>query len=126
MSDNTTLLTDRSEVSINKYIKALASNQTTKSRNIRVMLVGHEGSGKTCLCKNLLDENIPPGGPKSTDGIDIYIERFVIDIDTKNRSKLDVGTEHETALHKISNMVNALTTEDFLQKHGGMFHQNNF
>lgn len=62
------------------YLQALTEGSTL-DRTIRVMFVGHKGAGKTTLCKRFLGENIT--SLRSTEGIDVYIEKFIVDLETK-------------------------------------------
>ncbi|XP_062581687.1 uncharacterized protein LOC134243453 [Saccostrea cucullata] len=85
------------------YLQALAEGSTL-DRTIRVMFVGHKGAGKTTLCRRFLGENIT--SIRSTEGIDIYIEKFTVDLETRkwtidiegdplenSRSKIAVGVK---------------------------------
>lgn len=89
------------------YIKTL-QDKTQKARNIRVIIVGQEGVGKSTLCYRLLDEKddviatIP-----STDGVDIHIQRYYINMATKKRVKLAANKETENVEAKIKVLCNS-------------------
>ncbi|CAG2188078.1 unnamed protein product [Mytilus edulis] len=61
------------------FLKA-ANTGTTKRYNIRVMIVGKQSAGKTCLLRRLMNEDID--GVISTDGINIERRKCQIDIKT--------------------------------------------
>ncbi|VDI76702.1 Hypothetical predicted protein [Mytilus galloprovincialis] len=61
------------------FLKA-AKTGTTKRYNIRVMIVGKQEAGKTCLLRRLMNEEI--GDVKRTDGINIERRKCHIDIKT--------------------------------------------
>ncbi|CAC5423659.1 unnamed protein product [Mytilus coruscus] len=62
------------------FLKA-AKNGTAVRYNIRIILVGKEGVGKTSLLRRLMSEEIE--GVKSTDGINIEVKNCKIDLHTK-------------------------------------------
>lgn len=62
------------------YLQALTEGSTL-DRTVRVMFVGHKGAGKTTLCRRFLGENIT--SIRSTEGIDVYIEKFTVDLETR-------------------------------------------
>lgn len=49
--------------------------------NIRIILVGKQGVGKTCLLRRLMSEDI--ADVESTDGINIEVKRCKINLHTK-------------------------------------------
>ncbi|VDI72377.1 Hypothetical predicted protein [Mytilus galloprovincialis] len=61
------------------FLKA-ANSGTTKRYNIRVMIVGKQSAGKTCLLRRLMNEEIDD--VISTDGINIERRKCLIDIKT--------------------------------------------
>lgn len=69
-----------SEEDRNKYVKLTTSSETEKRHFVRIMFVGKESVGKTCLVKRLLGESIDDE-PPSTDGVDIIIRRCKINIE---------------------------------------------
>lgn len=62
-----------------EFLKA-AKSGTTKRYYIRVMIVGEESVGKTCLLRRLMNENIDD--VTSTVGIDIERRKCQVEIDT--------------------------------------------
>lgn len=87
------------------YLLAV-KGQREKRRNIRLMVVGYEGVGKTSFCWRLMKKSLLERHPLSTDGIDIYINRFLIDLDTMERKFLDKETGHEASIQRIRDVVN--------------------
>lgn len=61
--------------SIEIYKKALESGSEIK-HDIRIIIVGKKGAGKTSLVRNLLKENLD--NVDSTNGIDIHVKRCKI------------------------------------------------
>lgn len=61
-----------------QFLKA-AKSGTNKRYNIRVMIVGENSVGKTCLLRRLMNEEIDD--VRSTDGINIERRKCQIDID---------------------------------------------
>lgn len=68
-----------SEEDMYKYKKLMTTTNCIKRHCVRIMLVGKESVGKTCLLKRLLKENI--ADTSSTDGVDIIIRRCKINIE---------------------------------------------
>ncbi|CAC5370507.1 unnamed protein product [Mytilus coruscus] len=66
----------------NRYIQLLQSSETEKRYFVRIMIVGKESVGKTCLLRRLLMESTD--GVTSTDGVDIVVRRCKIDINDGN------------------------------------------
>ncbi|OWF37223.1 uncharacterized protein LOC110440416 [Mizuhopecten yessoensis] len=90
---------------IQHYIKTL-QDRTEKARNIRVIIVGQEGVGKSTLCYRLLDEDDDVVSTiSSTDGVDIFIQRFLVDMVTKKRVKLDANTETQNVKTRIQQVL---------------------
>lgn len=70
------------QMSINdkeEFLKATKFG-TTKRYFIRVMIIGENSVGKTCLLRRLLNE--PIHDVESTDGIDIHRRKCQIDVTT--------------------------------------------
>ncbi|XP_053378648.1 uncharacterized protein LOC128548218 [Mercenaria mercenaria] len=65
--------------SIDLYMKALQEGKVSV-KNIRVMVVGHYGVGKTTLTKRLLGEPVKITERASTDGIDVHVDRCKISL----------------------------------------------
>lgn len=63
----------------NAFLKATESG-ITKRQTIKVMIVGSESAGKTCLLRRLMNKEIDD--VKSTDGINIERGKCQIDIKT--------------------------------------------
>ncbi|KAL3854017.1 hypothetical protein ACJMK2_013301, partial [Sinanodonta woodiana] len=68
------------------YREALTSG-SKRVENIRVMVIGHEGVGKTSLVKRLLGEEVKKQDTKVTEGIDLY--HLEINHDTKEWIKIE-------------------------------------
>lgn len=66
------------EEDIIRYTELMQSSVTENRYFVRIMIVGKESVGKTCLLKRLLKESTTD--VSSTDGIDIVIRRCKIDI----------------------------------------------
>ncbi|KAL3857706.1 hypothetical protein ACJMK2_012348 [Sinanodonta woodiana] len=64
------------------YTEALAAGKE-KIYNIRVMIVGHQGVGKTSLTQRLLGEQVKENQTESTEGIDVHTRCCQIDHATK-------------------------------------------
>ena len=60
------------------YLHALREGKE-KQRNIRVMIVGHEGVGKTTLARNLM--NKPIQGVETTNGIEVHVRTVLVEVD---------------------------------------------
>jgi GTPase SAR1 family protein len=50
--------------------------------NIRVVVVGHKGAGKTTLTKRLLNEDVDIGKEESTNGIEVHVNRCKVSLET--------------------------------------------
>ncbi|XP_063426192.1 uncharacterized protein LOC134709993 [Mytilus trossulus] len=65
----------------NQCNRLMQSNETTEKRHfVRIMIVGKQSAGKTCLMRRLLKESTD--GVSSTDGIDIVVRRCKINMET--------------------------------------------
>ncbi|CAG2257345.1 unnamed protein product [Mytilus edulis] len=62
-----------------RYITLMQSSEIEKRYNVRIMIVGKESAGKTCLLRRLLKEDI--SDVTSTDGVDIVVRRCKINIE---------------------------------------------
>lgn len=62
----------------NTYIKLMQSEKQEKRYFVRIMIVGREKTGKTCLMRKLLKERIDD--VTSTDGLDIVVRKCKINI----------------------------------------------
>lgn len=111
---------DSTRLSVEKiqhYIKTL-QDRTEKARNIRIIIVGQEGVGKSTLCHRLLDEddNVMEA-ISSTDGVDIFIQRFLIDMDTKKRIKLEANKETQNVKSRIQQVLLKNKIADNTEEH---------
>ncbi|CAC5421826.1 unnamed protein product [Mytilus coruscus] len=61
-----------------RFNKLLQTEKTENRYFIRIMIVGKESTGKTCLLRRLLKKSI--SGVTSTDGVDIVVRRCKINI----------------------------------------------
>ncbi|CAG2224646.1 unnamed protein product [Mytilus edulis] len=61
-----------------RYINLMEDSATERRYFTRIMIVGKEGVGKTCLLRRLLNESIED--VNSTDGVDIVVRRCKINI----------------------------------------------
>lgn len=68
----------------------MQSSKTEKRHFVRIMIVGKESAGKTCLLRRLLKESIDD--VTSTDGVDIVVRRCKINIDD-GKWTIDKGTK---------------------------------
>ncbi|XP_053392169.1 probable serine/threonine-protein kinase roco5, partial [Mercenaria mercenaria] len=59
--------------------------------NIRVMVVGHYGVGKTTLTKRLFKEDININKQESTNGIDVHIRKCKVSLENGEWKMLDTG-----------------------------------
>ena len=67
--------------SIELYKRALSEGKEAV-HNIRVMVVGHYGVGKTTLTKRLFDEDVDINKRESTNGIDVHVRRCKVSLNT--------------------------------------------
>jgi len=80
-----------SPANIKDYLKTNSSETPEKVRNLRVMLVGPDGVGKSLLCKQLMKES-PISDDSDQHALEMYIKKYVVDLDT---SELEVTPESE-------------------------------
>jgi polynucleotide 5'-kinase involved in rRNA processing len=76
--------------SIELYKRALSEGEE-HVYNIRVMVVGHYGVGKTTLTKRLLDEVVDINKRESTNGIDVHVRRCNVCLKTGQWSTIPKG-----------------------------------
>ncbi|CAC5416056.1 unnamed protein product [Mytilus coruscus] len=81
--------------------KLMQSSKTEKRYFVKTMIVGKESTGKTCLLRRLLKDNI--SDVTSTDGIDIVVRRCKINIED---GKWIIGKEIDD--DKVSRIKRAL------------------
>ncbi|XP_053388747.1 uncharacterized protein LOC128551850 [Mercenaria mercenaria] len=78
--------------------------------NIRVMVVGHYGVGKTTLTKRLFKEDININKQESTNGIDVHIRKCKVSLENGEWKMLDTGQK------SIRNRLVKLLTKKTLDK----------
>lgn len=76
--------------SIELYKQALSEGKEAV-HNIRVMIVGPFGAGKTTLKKRLFGESVDISKRESTDGIDVHVKRCKVSLDTGQWNMVDKG-----------------------------------
>ncbi|XP_053385683.1 uncharacterized protein LOC123537873 [Mercenaria mercenaria] len=86
--------------SIELYKRALSEGQEAV-HNIRVMVVGHYGVGKTTLTKRLFGEDVDINQRESTNGIDVHVRRCKVSLETGEWKILDKDQENETVYHRL-------------------------
>ncbi|CAG2223015.1 unnamed protein product [Mytilus edulis] len=86
---------------LNKLVK---SSETENRYFVRIMIVGKESTGKTCLLRRLLKEGI--SDVSSTDGVNIVVRRCKINIDD---GKWTIGHEIDDKNERINR---ALSTNE--------------
>ncbi|CAG2203602.1 unnamed protein product [Mytilus edulis] len=84
-----------------RYNTLMQSSKCEKRYFVRIMIVGKESAGKTCLLRRLLKEDI--SDVTSTDGVDIVVRRCKINIED---GKWTIGKEIDD--DKISRIKRAL------------------
>lgn len=77
--------------SIELYKKALEEGQE-KDYNIRIMVVGPYGVGKTSVTKRLLNQEVNIEQRESTDGIDVHVRNCKVSLHTKKWIVESAGT----------------------------------
>ncbi|XP_052097388.1 uncharacterized protein LOC127732395 isoform X2 [Mytilus californianus] len=94
-----------SEVDKIRYIKLLQGSKTENRYFVRIMIVGKESAGKTCLLRRLLKEGI--SDVSSTDGVDIVVRRCKINIEN---GKWTIGKRIKD--DKFGRIKRAIITEE--------------
>ncbi|XP_052097390.1 uncharacterized protein LOC127732395 isoform X4 [Mytilus californianus] len=117
-----------SEVDKIRYIKLLQGSKTENRYFVRIMIVGKESAGKTCLLRRLLKEGI--SDVSSTDGVDIVVRRCKINIengkwtigkrikdDKFGRIKRAIITEEKTTMDvtKVADMKDDISKQGLSQ-----------
>ncbi|XP_053386594.1 uncharacterized protein LOC123538917 isoform X3 [Mercenaria mercenaria] len=95
--------------SIELYKEVLQGGYETV-HNIRVMIVGHYGVGKTTLTKRLFKEYININKQESTNGIDVHIRKCKVSLENGEWKMLDTGQK------SIHNRLVKLLTKKILDK----------
>lgn len=76
--------------SIELYKRALSEGKEAV-HNIRVMIVGHYGVGKTTLRKRMFGEDVDISKRESTDGIEVHVKRCKVSLETGQWNMIDKG-----------------------------------
>jgi len=92
------------EDDIKIYLSAFEGQQEER-RNIRLTVVGSQEVGKTTFCWRLMKRKLKDSLPSSTDGMDIYINRFIIDMDKKERIFLESGQDERTNIQRRRDVI---------------------
>ncbi|XP_060073991.1 uncharacterized protein LOC132553736 [Ylistrum balloti] len=87
-----------------EYQRGVAENFEEKS-NITITCIGHEGVGKTCLVKQLLEEQIPKEGPGSTDTAYLLTNHLFVNQRTRTRERVRNGKEMETGRQRLRRVI---------------------
>ncbi|XP_033757849.1 uncharacterized protein LOC117340203 isoform X2 [Pecten maximus] len=87
-----------------EYQRGVAENFEEKS-NITITCIGHEGVGKTCLVKQLLEEQIPKEGPGSTDTAHLLTNHLFVNQRTRTRERVRDGREMETGRQRLRRVI---------------------
>ncbi|VDI42576.1 Hypothetical predicted protein [Mytilus galloprovincialis] len=98
-----------------RYIDLMRNSETQKRYFVKIMIVGKQSVGKTCLLRNLLKEDIKD--VSSTDGIHIVIHRSKINIENgkwiieKDRPKPKKSRD-SIELHSMDNSKQLIMPSD--------------
>lgn len=88
-----------------RYTKGLDEN-AEETTNIKLVFIGHEGVGKSCLTKQLLGEEIDLTKLKSTNAAELFLRRLLLDLLTFKRTTGPTVNDMITARLRI--LVNRL------------------
>ncbi|KAL3888348.1 hypothetical protein ACJMK2_000718, partial [Sinanodonta woodiana] len=91
--------------SIQLFQKALKDGKETV-HNIRVMVVGHMGVGKTTLVKRLLGEEVNISERQSTEGIDVYVNCCDVSLSTHEWIRRTTDSEQDFKLQRLVKVLN--------------------
>ncbi|OWF38143.1 uncharacterized protein LOC110466634 [Mizuhopecten yessoensis] len=83
---------------------------TTPDRHVRVMVLGHKGAGKSSLCRRLLDDDLE--GIDSTEGIDLYIQKILVDLKTLEWTIQNKGAELDSPINKLAKVMDDIDGAD--------------
>ncbi|KAL3889406.1 hypothetical protein ACJMK2_001750, partial [Sinanodonta woodiana] len=86
--------------------KAALNEGKEKVYNIRVMVVGQYGVGKTTLTQRLLGKNVNISERHSTDGIDIHIECSKISLSTGEWTTQEQDVEKYSRIQRLVKLLN--------------------
>ncbi|XP_033728586.1 uncharacterized protein LOC117317767 [Pecten maximus] len=98
-------------------VKKGIAEKSIQTCNITITFIGNNGSGKTCLRKQLSREEFPIDGPGSTNLVEFLANYLDWDPLTGTRQKLGEGGEEETGverLRRIFKRYNAQQTSNTL------------
>ncbi|KAL3888025.1 hypothetical protein ACJMK2_000408 [Sinanodonta woodiana] len=102
--------------SLHLYKKALDAGKE-KVYNVRVIVVGQYGVGKTTLIKRLLGQQVDIAERKSTEGIDVHKHCFKISLDKGEWKKQHEGSDELATLHRLNTLLSVLDQKpDIKQK----------
>ncbi|KAL3855879.1 hypothetical protein ACJMK2_015076 [Sinanodonta woodiana] len=88
--------------SINLYFEALEAG-TEKVSDIRVMVLGHYGAGKTSLIRRLLGQQA--GEPDSTNGIDVHVKKCRIKLDTGEWEYISQVDDEDETSERLARLI---------------------
>ncbi|KAL3888921.1 hypothetical protein ACJMK2_001281, partial [Sinanodonta woodiana] len=91
--------------SLQMYKKALDEGKE-KVYNIRVMVVGQYGVGKTTLTDRLLEKTVNISERHSTDGIDVHIECSKVSLSTGEWTTQEKNAEQYARLQRLVRLLN--------------------
>ncbi|KAL3889746.1 hypothetical protein ACJMK2_002075, partial [Sinanodonta woodiana] len=91
--------------SIQRFEEALKDGKETV-HNIRIMVVGHMGVGKTTLVKRLLGEEVNISERHSTEGIDVYINCCDVSLSTHEWTRRTKDSEQDYKLQRLVKVLN--------------------
>ncbi|XP_053386498.1 uncharacterized protein LOC123537921 isoform X1 [Mercenaria mercenaria] len=97
--------------SIELYKRALSEGQEAV-HNIRVMIVGHYGVGKTTLTKRLFGEEVDISQRESTNGIDVHVRRCKVSLETGQWKILDKDQENVTVFDRLIKLLKTSVNEN--------------
>ncbi|KAK3611478.1 hypothetical protein CHS0354_039089 [Potamilus streckersoni] len=91
--------------SLHIYKEALRGGKE-KVYNIRVMVVGQYGVGKTTLTKRLLGKDVDISERKSTEGIDVHIECSQVSLASGEWTAQEKSSEQDYRLQRLARVLN--------------------
>ncbi|KAL3888485.1 hypothetical protein ACJMK2_000852 [Sinanodonta woodiana] len=90
--------------SIQLFEEALKDGEDTV-HNIRIMVVGHMGVGKTTLVKRLLGEEVNISERHSTEGIDVYVNCCDVSLSTQEWTRRTNDSGQDYRLQRIAKVL---------------------
>ncbi|KAK3598913.1 hypothetical protein CHS0354_036224 [Potamilus streckersoni] len=91
--------------SIQLFEEALKDGKETV-HNMRIMVVGHIGVGKTTLVKRLLGEEVNIPERCSTEGIDVYVNCCDVSLSTHEWTRQAKDSEEDYRLQRLARVLN--------------------